>query len=187
MKPAPEKLPLELSDEVLMRMYQQGDAAAFDELYRRHAPKVYGYLYSRASSRQQADDLLQACFLKLHQSRHLYDSSREFLPWLWSILRSTFSDSLRSDLRNPARANSSEQSARDHWESIPMASDEQQSALSIAAELLEGLPEDQKQLIEMRTKQGLSFEEIASRLSISSAAARQRFSRLVQSLKGKLS
>ncbi|MBU6376740.1 MAG: sigma-70 family RNA polymerase sigma factor, partial [Bdellovibrionales bacterium] len=116
-----------------------------------------------------------------------YDCSREFLPWLWSILRSTFSDSLRREVRNPARANVSEESARDQWESIPTPSDESQSTLSIAAELLERLPEDQKQLIEMRTKQGLSFEEIASRLSISSAAARQRFSRLVQNLKGKLS
>ena len=187
---APAKLSSELlesSNEVLMRLYQQGQINAFDELYRRHSPKVYGYLHSRTSSRQQSDDLLQACFLKLHQSRHQYDPAQEFLPWFWSILRSVFADSLRRDAKNPARANPSEADSSRTLENIPATRELEEDPASVASELLARLPEDQRQLIEMRTKHELSFEEIASRLAITPATARQRFSRLIRSLKERLS
>ena len=51
------------SDEELMQLYQQGELGAFDHLYERHAPQLYGYLKAHSPSRQYADDLLQICFL----------------------------------------------------------------------------------------------------------------------------
>jgi len=173
-----------ISDEELMVAYQQGQASAFDELYRRHSPKVYGYLTVRTPSRQQADDLLQSCFLKLHQSRHHFDVSQKFLPWLWSILRSVRIDALRREQRNPAKANHSEEESRKGWEALPtepMNADDGEHALT--ENLLKGLPAAQRRLLELRTQRELSFDEIADELSITASTARQRFSRLVQSLK----
>jgi len=184
-----------------MQSYQQGKIAAFDELYRRHAPKAYGYLRPRTASRQQADDVLQASFLKLHQSRHQFDPSQPFLPWFWTILRSVHADSLRRDQRNPAKANASEDDARAQGESLPaepsaaspseLASAQEWTSGSASAtpgaEILSGLSPDQRRLIELRTTQELSFEEIGTELSITPATARQRFSRLIKTLRTRLS
>ena len=198
------------TDGSLMQLYQQGSIAAFDELYRRHSPKAYGYIRPRLVSRQQADDVLQSCFLKLHQSRHQFDPAQPFLPWFWSVLRSVHADALRRDLRNPAKANASEDDARKKWESLPaehsaastseLASSSELAPKSASAnrgpspddsisasEILAGLSPDQRRLLELRTGRELSFEEIGAELSIAPATARQRFSRLVKSLKAKLS
>jgi RNA polymerase sigma-70 factor (ECF subfamily) len=176
-----------------MQSYQQGKIAAFDELYRRHSPKAYGYLRPRTTSRQQADDLLQSCFLKLHQSRHQFDPTQPFLPWFWTILRSVHADSLRRDLRNPARANASEDHARAQWEAIPAPSEISGSASTsgvtgpATSELLNQLSPEQRRLIELRTQRELSFKEIAEELAITPTTARQRFGRLIKTLRAQLS
>jgi RNA polymerase sigma-70 factor (ECF subfamily) len=172
-----------------MQSYQEGKIAAFDELYRRHSPKAYGYLRPRLASRQQADDVLQASFLKLHQSRHQFDPGQPFLPWFWSILRSAHADALRRDQRNPAKANASEDHARAQWEEIPAPADmsgrnsTSGTISSATSEILERLSPEQRRLIELRTQRELSFEEIAGELSITPATARQRFSRLIKMLR----
>ncbi len=175
------------TDGSLMQLYQQGKIAAFDELYRRHAPKAYGYLRPRLASRQQADDLLQSCFLRLHQSRHQFDLAQPFLPWFWTILRSVHADSLRRDQRNPAKANASEDESRAAWESTTAPAADAAEAPATSSELLDGLSADQRRLIELRTQSELSFEEIADQLSITPATARQRFSRLIKTLKARFS
>ncbi len=171
-----------------MKRYQSGQISAFDELYRRHAPKAYGFLVARCASRTQADDLLQACFLKLHQSRHQFDAAQPFLPWFWSILRSVFTDSLRRENRNPAKANLSEDEARRAWEGVAIPSADRSAATraSELTELLGSLSAEQRRLMELRTERELSFEQIATELSITPATARQRFSRLIQRLKAQL-
>src|SRR5947209_1135453 len=80
------------SDEALMVDYQRGDEKGFDELYRRHSAKVYGYLRKRVSDRARTDELFQAIFMKLHESRAKYDSAYLFSPWLFTVCRSVLID-----------------------------------------------------------------------------------------------
>ena len=61
-----------VTDEELMASYQEGSEEAFKELYSRHSGKVLGYLRSRTSSEQDAVDLFQEVFVKIHKSKHLY-------------------------------------------------------------------------------------------------------------------
>jgi len=59
----------EKSDEELMKAYQLGNAEAFELLYGRYSPRVYGYLCKKISNRVAADDVFQTIFLKLHKFR----------------------------------------------------------------------------------------------------------------------
>ena len=76
------------TDEILMALYQDGAEEAFASLYNRHSGKVFGYLKSRVRSEQDAKDLFQEVFIKIHKSKHLYNRTLPVLPWIFSVTHS---------------------------------------------------------------------------------------------------
>lgn len=161
-----------------MRRYQQGDASAFETLYRRHAPRVLGYLRAHLPGGHEAEDLLQQAFLSLHRHRDRYDPALPFLPWLFAIARNALIDQLRKGkvslvsleaAPDPRAEPPAERDPRRDWEAV------------IAA-----VPAESRELFRLRFEEDLSFEEIASRLEAEPAAIRKRASRLVARLKAVL-
>ncbi|OFZ81072.1 MAG: hypothetical protein A2583_13645 [Bdellovibrionales bacterium RIFOXYD1_FULL_53_11] len=159
------------TDEGLMEAYQRGESQAFDVLYARHSPRVYGYLRNRLHDRASADDVLQMVFLKFHAARHQYKSSLPFLPWLFTICRSVLIDQIR------ATGRVTETVAFDEERDSPL---EARPAVDLVN--LEALSPDQQRAIEMRYYQEKSFGEIAKALKISPAGIRQLVSRGVRRL-----
>ncbi|HEY5952384.1 MAG TPA: RNA polymerase sigma factor [Kofleriaceae bacterium] len=86
-----------------MARYQDGDAAAFRELYALVAPRLLGYLMKMARSRALADDLLQQTFLKVHRARGAYVRGADPMPWIYSIAHRTFIDEARKAKRAVVR------------------------------------------------------------------------------------
>ena len=87
----------------LMAKYQDGDAAAFRELYALVAPRLLGYLMKMAREKALADDLLQQTFLKVHRARGAYVRGADPLPWIYSIAHRTFIDETRKVKRAVVR------------------------------------------------------------------------------------
>src|SRR5262245_54852041 len=56
----------------LMQRVQGGDTAAFEELQRRYAGRVFGYFCRQLRDRAEAEDLTQEVFLRLFRARHSY-------------------------------------------------------------------------------------------------------------------
>jgi RNA polymerase sigma-70 factor (ECF subfamily) len=162
----------EKSDEELMIAYQLGEAAAFEALYSRHAPKVLGFLRKKLKNESAARDVFQSTFLKLHKSRHRYDASLPFLPWLFTICRSELLDALKKPhLRKET--------------SVPETPCAAASTEPDRPEIaLTSLSPSQRHAIELRYGCELSFDEIANRLETSPANARKLVSRALQYLRG---
>lgn len=163
------------SDEELMIRYQQGDESAFRELYRRHSPKVYGYLIQRLQERAAVDDVFQATFLKFHQSRRQYNPSFPFIPWIFTICRSVMIDAVRKKTKA--------------IEDLDPKSIEQAQALDsqtgVSLPDLSTLSESQRQAITLRYAHDFSFEEISRQLETSPANVRQLISRALKVLRKK--
>lgn len=166
-----------LKDEQLMQAYQNGSEAAFKYLFERHSPRVYGFLMNRLRNRSQTDDVFQAVFLKLHQSRRLYDPTFLFTPWLFTICKSVLIDQLRKSQRNKEDTNDEvlENTAAKAESSSTMQTD--------LSAYLRTLPANQKDAIELRYAYDLPFEEIALRLETSPSNVRKLISRGVKKLK----
>lgn len=161
------------TDEQLMVVYQKGNSQAFEILYERHSGKVYGFLKNRLSDRVLIEDIFQATFLKLHQSRTHYDPSFSFLPWLFSVARSSLVDSLRKKRRieeDPDLVALAQAAA-------PM------DKASASLPDIDLLPKDQREAILLRYSENLDFTEIARRLETSPSNARQLVSRAVRQLR----
>jgi RNA polymerase sigma factor (sigma-70 family) len=171
-------------DERLMQAYIEGESAAFDELYRRHAQKVYAFIKRRVGNGEKSHDTIQEVFLRLHRSRSGYDASLPFLPWLFTITRNVVVDQVRSAARNQEDlledTNQDPQDTNEFAASnLLRRSDELQARCA-------ELTEPQRKVLSLRLADDLAFEEIASRLGISPCAGRQLFSRTVRKLRGLL-
>ena len=160
-----------VSDEDLMKNYIKEDAMAFEILYQRYSGKVLGYLIQKTRSKVMAQDLTQDVFLKLHRSRGLYNPNLDFAPWLFTIARSVFLDSVkRRSLEDLTEAKDFEQ--------IPAVIEFEKTSLDLSS-----LPEIQKKVVGMRVYDEATFEEIAEKLSTTPQNIRQIFSRAVKNLK----
>lgn len=162
------------SDEELMENYQMGNVAAFDILFHRHSARVFGFLSQRMSKKKEAHDLLQEVFFKLHRSKHQYNGTLPFAPWLYSITRSVLLDyAKKKNLEDPV-------DSKDLDRVPSMKHEHVESDLS---EVLAALPQAQRQVVQLRVYNEETFEEIAARLSTSPENARQLFSRGLKKLR----
>lgn len=165
------------SDEDLMEIYKMGNAMAFEILFERHSGRVLGYLSKRLKRPSDAKDLLQEAFFKLHRSRHLYNRTLPFSPWLFSVARSVWLDFLKKRQLEDA----TEPHLLDRM--VPLAQDRATSESHSGIEILNHLPANQKEAISLRVYNEATFEEIAKKLSTSPENARQLVSRGLKRLK----
>src|SRR5688572_25069990 len=118
MKTPPEcirfgSIPLsELSREILA-----GNNAAFEEFYRRYAPRVYGLLMVLSNANDQLSrDLLQIVMLRVARKFSPATSDETLWAWLATIARNAFVDHLRSEQRRLKREQSNHLSSLERSE-----------------------------------------------------------------------
>jgi RNA polymerase sigma factor (sigma-70 family) len=83
------------SDEALMLAYRGGDAAAFEELYRRWRGRLFRYLVHQAGSPALAEELFQDIWLKVIGARGHYEVAAKFSTWLFRIAHNRLIDHWR--------------------------------------------------------------------------------------------
>lgn len=167
-----------MTDEELMQAYTAGDNEAFQELYKRHNGRVLGYLRSKLSSQNEAEDVFQEVFAKLHKYRFKYTSSIPFLAWFFTIVRNTLVDHIRK------QKTQSKHIQVDSSLLIDVVDNQDVDIpISDILEELAGLTENQRQILELRFNEGLTFEDIAVRMNVSYPNARKLASRAIQKLR----
>lgn len=164
-----------MNDEQLMILYQNGDAEAFDELFKRLSPKVFGFLSKRLKNQETVADLSQETFVKLHKTKHLYNKSLPVLPWIFTITKSVLLDHLKK--KNLAIVDDYDLSAVPQPELVLV------NVETNSAQFLNQLPDQQKIALHLRYIEEHSFEDISKSLQTSPENARQIVSRGIKRLK----
>jgi RNA polymerase sigma factor (sigma-70 family) len=165
--------------EELMGAYVAGDLAAFDELYRRVAPRVYGYLLRLTRQPERADDLLQITFSKAHRARHAFIVGAPVAPWLLAIARRAFLDDARR-----RRSQREELTHAGEVPEPPSEGDERADDVSTALhEALQQLPANYREAIELTKFAGLSAAEAGLVLGASESAVKLRVHRGYEQLR----
>lgn len=165
------------SDQEVMQRYLSGDSATFDIIYRRYSSKVYGYLKKRIWSDSDRDEIFQAVWMKFHQSRQQYDPKFLLAQWVFVIARTVMLDHIKKTSRTPKFEEN------ENMESIP-AEPEIETGTDAFYERISSLTHEQRQIIEMRLLNELSYKEIADKLGHSQMNIRQIFSRALKQLRG---
>ena len=148
----------------LIASLRSGDASAGDELVRRHARVLLGYLHRLTGSPSVAEDLHQQTWLSAMQHLDRFDdrAGRGFKAWLFRIATNKANDHWRGRARrrrldDGARLMASQaEPAADSSE--PSVQKEDASRLQAA---IERLPEAQRQVVCLRFYSGMKFVDIA--------------------------
>ena len=82
------------TDKSLIDAHLQGDTKAFGELVRRYGDSVLGYLTRMTGSREQAEDLFQETFKRVHEKADTFRGSR-IKSWLFAIATNVAIDGMR--------------------------------------------------------------------------------------------
>ena len=174
-----------LSDNELALLAQAGNAAAFEEIYDRHAPGVARALASFAGPNNDAlDDLVQDVFFKVIEGLASYVPQRPFPHWLYTIALNTG----RNHVRDNARELSLDPSELD---SIPLGRNGSVDCPDdiIGAKLMRfisSLSEELREVVFLRIGADLPYGEIGEILSIPEGTARSRMHNAIASLRERL-
>jgi RNA polymerase sigma-70 factor (ECF subfamily) len=173
-----------VTDEEIMARYAEGDSHSFEEIFARWAPRLHGYFLRVTGTSGEADDLLQATFLKVHRGRKSFRPEMGLRGWLFTIAARVRTDEVRRRSRHasgadPVRAH--EIAAPE--EPDPAVSRERVSAVRAA---LAGLPDSQREVIYLHRFEQMSFAEIADVLGTSEGAVKLRAFRGYEKLREEL-
>ena len=176
----------QMSDCDLIQLYLSGNEKPFEVLLMRHKDRLFRFINSKVKNAALANDLFQDTFVKIINTMKLgnYNEEGKFLPWAQRIAHNLVIDYFRK--KNKVRI-ISECNSFDEEYSIfyKIASDEKnylqtQSYNELETQmvnLISYLPDPQKEMIEMRIFQDMSFKEIAETedISINTALGRMRY------------
>ncbi len=95
------------ADLELAQRCRQGDAGAFDELYRAHAGRLYNLVFRMAGATDEAEDLLQEVFLHAHRKLGSFRGESSLGTWLYRLAVNHCLDFLRGRQAKMARATDS--------------------------------------------------------------------------------
>jgi RNA polymerase sigma factor (sigma-70 family) len=87
------------TDENLMARFARGDAAAFENLYRRHELRVFRYLLRNLRNEASANDLMQEVWFAVVRNAVGYQPTAKFTTWLFTIAHNRMVDMIRASSR----------------------------------------------------------------------------------------
>ncbi len=175
-----------LDDQVLIHNYLEGNEQAFEVLLMRHKDKIFRSIYHKIREREIAEDIFQETFVKIIQTLKVgnYNEEGKFLPWAMRIAQNLVIDYFRKHGRMKMISERNAKSEDFNIFSI-LKMDELNVEQSISKteletqmiQLIQHLPESQKEIIEKRIFQDLSFKDIAEmeNISINTALGRMRY------------
>ena len=172
----------QIPDALLVKNYIDGDENALSIIIKKHQSKIYGFIYSKMPDRDVADDIFQDTFIKVIKTlkSNSYNEEGKFLPWVMRISHNLIVDHYRKNKKMPMLRETEEFSI------FSILSD---NSLNVEGRIITDaiekdlqkiileLPSDQKEVLEMRIYQDLSFNEIAelTGVSINTALGRMRY------------
>lgn len=163
----------------LMTRYQNADAAALDELVARISPPLLRYFGSSRIGRNDAEDLLQDCWIRIHRSRHTYRSTEPVMPWVYAIARHTRLDAYRKRRRLDSREVLVASIPEGLHQGVPESLPDEESFERLVA----NLPDAQREVIVMLKVSGMSLEEVARATSSTPGAVKQKAHRAYAALR----
>ncbi|HEY0039767.1 MAG TPA: sigma-70 family RNA polymerase sigma factor [Flavisolibacter sp.] len=171
-----------LSDHELINSFNAGNVNAFEALVLRHKDKLYTSIFFLVKDKYLAEDIFQDVFIRIIDTikSGRYTEEGKFLPWAMRIAHNLCVDYFRKVKRTPTIKNSDDQ---DIFEVLNFTEDSAEDKMikkqshNRVKDMLDQLPEDQREVIILRHYADMSFKEIAdiTNCSINTALGRMRY------------
>ena len=172
-----------MSDQDLIQQFLSGDKEGIEKLINRHKNKVYTYIVLVVKNQQLAEDIFQDTFIKVIRSLldGKYKDNGRFVSWVIRIAHNLIIDHFRKEKQINTLSNDDYEA--DIFNSKKLSDQNIEDVMikeqitNDVRQLIDELPEEQKQVILLRHYGGMSFKEIADQtdVSINTALGRMRY------------
>ena len=180
------------ADTELVAQVQRGNRSAFRALYDRYSQRVYGIAYGVVRNSEDAMDITQQAFIKVHRHLDQFQGSSSFYTWLYRIVLNLSIDHVRKgrgaavDFDDALDHQSASMMSGGNFASMPIRDPASEigrkELLEHLDKALDGLSAKHRQVILLREIEGLSYKEIADVLDISVGTVMSRLHHARQNL-----
>jgi len=160
-----------------MERYQQADPEAPAALVGALSPALLRFFNSQVATREQANDLLQEAWLRIHRVRHTYRPGEPVLPWIYAIARRVRVDGYRRTRRITLH-----EIAMEVLPEVPAQAEDRDPGPTFDT-LVASLPEAQREVVTMLKVGGLTLDEVARATSSTVGAVKQKAHRAYERLR----
>ena len=173
-------------DKQLVSLYIKGSEKAFEVLSNRHKNRIYNYIFMKIRDEALAQDIFQETFIKIIKTlkRGAYNEEGKFLPWAMRIAHNLMIDHFRRSNKVRMISESSSRSEDFNIFDLIELKDNNieddivhEELVGQMVELIDYLPESQRDILNMRIFKEMSFKDIAEKekISINTALGRMRY------------
>ncbi|MDG2368292.1 MAG: RNA polymerase sigma factor [Flavobacteriaceae bacterium] len=171
-------------DSVLLNRFKLGNNNSFKLLFLKHKSRIFNYINYKVNDVDISNDILQETFIKVFKilGRGTYNEQGKFLPWVLRISHNLVMDHFRKEKRSKIIYE------KDMYQSfVNIKSNENLDSKNVISdktlsktlnEMIDNLPDSQKEIVKLRFFENLSFKDIAKKndISINTALGRVRYS-----------
>jgi RNA polymerase sigma-70 factor (family 1) len=164
---------------------KNGNAQAFDELFRLYGKRLYHFSLGYLKSKIDAEEVVQEVFMKIWHNRSSLNPELSFNAYLFKIAYRHIAERFRKitqekkylhDIASETLVFTADMDERSNYQSL----------LELVERLIQKLPERQKEVIILRRIEGLSVADIAARLDISPKTVEHHITEALKNIKAGL-
>ncbi len=175
----------EADDQTLVGLAQSGDRRAFHTLMQRHQRKVYAVAYGILHDREDALDVVQETFIKVHRNLERFQGDSAFYTWVYRITANLCIDKIRRSKRHRG-VSFDDGIQHDADESTPFEDDplarfgdptavvRSKEILGAVSSSMDELSDNHRAVLTMRELDGMSYEEMAQAMQCSKGTIMSR-------------
>ena len=181
----------ELTDEQLIKKFQEGDVGAYNKIVYRYKDRLLNFIYRYLNDIDRSEDLVQDTLIKLYTHKDSYKEIAKFSTWLYTIASNLARTELRKIKRR--RTFSVTELSREDREFIISSPDLEPDDQNLSKNFQESvqwalseLSDDFRTVVILRDIQELSYEEISKITEVPLGTIKSRINRARVQLQGKL-
>jgi RNA polymerase sigma-70 factor, ECF subfamily len=171
-------------DEKLMLEIKSGNMIAFDSLYRTYSKRLFNFAYTILKSREEAENIVQDVYLKLWENRLYIEKNSSVRSYLFSVAYNSTISVLRKKIKDNVYLEYLK-SLQEPFEE-PDLTFEYNELNDRLREIIDNLPERQKEVYLLHKEEGLTYKDIAQKLSISVNTVENHMARALKTVRLKL-
>lgn len=180
-------------DQELVRRVQRGDSTAFDALVRKYQHRIIGLIGRYIPDWSECQDVAQETFLRAYRALDNFRGDAQFYTWLHRIAVNTAKNYLVAQKRRPPTDDIDAGDAEQFDTGIRLRNNDtpehellRQEIERTVVRVVEALPEELRSAISLREVDGLSYDEIASRMGCPIGTVRSRIFRAREAIDAEL-
>ncbi|MCU0846781.1 MAG: sigma-70 family RNA polymerase sigma factor [Spirochaetes bacterium] len=171
-----------LSDEDLVGLYKEGDEKAFNELYRRFAPRLKRLIYFYSSNADEVNDIFHESIIRVVKHIDGFDMSKAFSSWIYQIAVNCCKNQIKknrrqNDLIEKEKFRIVDRNTDNDSPDMKLINDLEMKEFNTA---VNGLKDKFKDVFLLRFDQKMMYSEISEILNCSERTAKWRMEKAVE-------